>query len=130
MKPEIAKLWVAALRSGTYQQGQGRLRGGGNCFCCLGVLCDLHSKETGIQWEDEGNGRHGCMDDAFYISSTTSLPDEVKAWAGASSCNPSVPSSWGQINLAVLNDGPEAGAVAPLNFNQIADLIELHAVTI
>ena len=44
MKPEIKAKWVAALRSGEYQQGVGRLREE-NQFCCLGVLCDLYQKE-------------------------------------------------------------------------------------
>ena len=32
--------WVAALRSGDYKQGLGRLRHGDE-FCCLGVACDV-----------------------------------------------------------------------------------------
>lgn len=36
----LPRRWVEALRSGEYQQGQGRLRDG-DSFCCLGVLCDL-----------------------------------------------------------------------------------------
>lgn len=39
-----AKKWVAALRSGEYSQGRGRLRKG-DTFCCLGVACDLYAKE-------------------------------------------------------------------------------------
>ena len=48
---EVVKTkWVAALRSGEYKQDQGHLQTKFG-FCCFGVLCDLHSKETGIQWE-------------------------------------------------------------------------------
>jgi hypothetical protein len=45
MKPEIKKMWLEALRSGQYKQGGGALRPhGGNEFCCLGVLCNLHAQ--------------------------------------------------------------------------------------
>lgn len=47
MNQEIKKRWVAALRSGDYKQGTGALRNADNKFCCLGVLCDLHSKAHG-----------------------------------------------------------------------------------
>ncbi len=38
---ELVKDWIAALRSGQYQQGQGKLRSWDNTYCCLGVLVDL-----------------------------------------------------------------------------------------
>lgn len=33
--------WTAALRSGEFKQGRGRLRDGYGHHCCLGVLCVL-----------------------------------------------------------------------------------------
>jgi hypothetical protein len=45
MNAEIKTLWVAALRSGEYKQGERRLRDPEtNTFCCLGVLCNLHAQ--------------------------------------------------------------------------------------
>jgi hypothetical protein len=44
MNPHIKSKWVAALRSGQYKQGSGRLRDKKNRFCCLGVLCNLHAQ--------------------------------------------------------------------------------------
>ena len=41
MKKDIREKWVAALRSGKYEQGQNNLRSVDNKFCCLGVLCDI-----------------------------------------------------------------------------------------
>lgn len=38
---ELVKDWIAALKSGQYQQGQGKLRGWDDTYCCLGVLVDL-----------------------------------------------------------------------------------------
>lgn len=50
MKAETKAVWVAALRSGNYQQGQSWLRVGDQ-FCCLGVFCDLFG---GGQWIRKG----------------------------------------------------------------------------
>lgn len=37
-----AREWVAALRSGRFLQGRGRLRmPNGKHYCCLGVLCEI-----------------------------------------------------------------------------------------
>jgi hypothetical protein len=44
MNAEIKQKWLAALRSGEYQQGKSALRrdeDGQRRYCCLGVLCDL-----------------------------------------------------------------------------------------
>ncbi len=40
MNPEIKAKWVAALRSGQYQQGAEYLENDGR-YCCLGVLCEV-----------------------------------------------------------------------------------------
>ena len=40
MNPELKQKWVAALRSGDYEQARGAL-GDGTGYCCLGVLCDI-----------------------------------------------------------------------------------------
>lgn len=41
MNPEIKQRWLEALRGGRYTQGRGQLRNENQCFCCLGVLCDI-----------------------------------------------------------------------------------------
>ena len=74
MRPDIKKRWCEALRSGEYTQGWRSLlvmSNGKKTYCCLGVLCDLYSKETGRAWED--NRFLGCM---------PYLPPEVSHWAG------------------------------------------------
>jgi hypothetical protein len=38
---KIKKKWVAALRSGKYPQGIGRLCSSDGSYCCLGVLADI-----------------------------------------------------------------------------------------
>lgn len=71
MNIEIKAKWVAALRSGDYQQGHDQLRTPENTFCCFGVLCDLHSKETGTEWQE------GYM----YMLNVGILPQPVANWA-------------------------------------------------
>ncbi len=38
---ELRTKWLAALRSGEYAQGRGRLKNNSDEFCCLGVACDV-----------------------------------------------------------------------------------------
>lgn len=58
MSEDLKDRWVAALRSGKYEQGTGQLRLGGT-FCCLGVLCDVvdPGRWVGNDWEDERGDR-------------------------------------------------------------------------
>lgn len=44
MDPKIKADWIAALRSGDYQQCEGTLSDGVG-FCCLGVLCEVVKPE-------------------------------------------------------------------------------------
>jgi hypothetical protein len=83
MKVEIAKKWVAALRSGEYKQGQGNLRNSDNTFCCLGVLCDLAQKE-GILPEPEIReyAEYYKYEGAAYYT-----PPKVQEWAGLATVN-------------------------------------------
>lgn len=55
LKPEVKALWTAALRSGEYKQGAGKLRNREDEFCCLGVLCDLQSKsgQPVAEWKED-----------------------------------------------------------------------------
>lgn len=46
------KSLATALRSGKYEQGQGKLRSNHNEFCCLGVLCDLVDP---LGWQEDGD---------------------------------------------------------------------------
>lgn len=45
MNTDIKTEWIAALRSGKYKQGRGKLRVDDK-FCCLGVLCDLYDNKN------------------------------------------------------------------------------------
>lgn len=47
LNPEFKTAWVAALRSGKYQQAKSKLNNGKGGFCCLGVAADI----KGAKWE-------------------------------------------------------------------------------
>jgi hypothetical protein len=111
MKKTVMKKWVSALRSGKYKQGAGQLRDSDDQFCCLGVLCDLHRRETGRgRWR---KGTYFCDDDCHYEVA----PDAVADWAGLNERNPILPRAFASGSLAGLNDAGE-------EFADIADHIE------
>lgn len=70
MNPEWKAKWVAALRSGEYQQSQRALKTE-NGYCCLGVLCDVVRKE-----QDEGEWKENEGKQFFVIADVSdySLP--------------------------------------------------------
>ncbi len=114
MNKRIKKLWVEALKGGEYEQGTKLL-----CnqyskeydkFCCLGVLCNLHSLET-----EEGWFESPCLDGAMMYSvageSGAGVPPiPVKIWAGLEDKNIG--------KLVELNDNKGA------TFQEIAKYIE------
>jgi hypothetical protein len=106
MNQEIKANWVAALRSGDYKQGAGKLRAVSNNFCCLGVLCDLAVKEGVGEWELY------MLDGSVYKFGryTGSPSDKLHEWAN-------LPMSSVGI-LTKMND--QQGK----SFNEIADYIE------
>lgn len=106
-----AKLWVAALRSGKYEQGTGMLNRDGR-MCCLGVACEV-GIENGLKLQ------FGCVGYVGYVLKSYNneidcLPVEVMKWAGI----------WdkfgyfrGGSSLSALNDSGKS-------FAEIADIIE------
>lgn len=64
-KKQVYKHWIAALRSGKYQQGRAALKRENEfnfaSFCCLGVLCDLAAKDGGEQWHGKYYGNSGGL---------------------------------------------------------------------
>jgi hypothetical protein len=116
MDPQIRARWVAALRSGKYEQTAGSLHD--ECgFCCLGVLCELAVQAgimpaatlTPLGW------KYGALGEGSV------LPLEVRQWAGIG-IDPCVTVDLGEgreiTSLSGLNDECE------WSFGRIADLIE------
>lgn len=61
MDPTTKQKWLSALRSGNYQQGEGKLKitnedNSELFYCCLGVLCEIKGLDTepGLLREPEG----------------------------------------------------------------------------
>lgn len=100
MNKEIGERWIAALRSGEYQQGQSYLNVNGK-FCCLGVLCDLAVKEGVVDREQWGNYVLYGSDEEGWDGAL--LPNGVKRWAGMATNNGDCPHA--QDTLVSLNDG-------------------------
>ena len=104
MKESVAKKWVAALRSGKYEQTRGALKDS-NGHCCLGVLCSISPwKNTYTRMRDGENLTNRV------------LPAKIQAWAGISNPNGRYD---GFESLASKNDD---GA----SFEDIALLIDKH----
>lgn len=119
MNQEVKEKWLAALRSGEYKQAGGRLRNANNQFCCLGVLCDLYHKETGLgEWgRDAYSGNIGFKGRSRVIA--TGLPTlDVCEWAGLNQNNPIITGTGDpDETLSKLND-------KGWSFSDIAGLIE------
>lgn len=73
MDKDIKKLWVDALRSGKYKQGKNLLKKE-DCFCCLGVLCEISDKAP---WKQAGEGSTIFR----YAEEMATLPENVANWA-------------------------------------------------
>jgi hypothetical protein len=116
MNRAIAERWVAALRSGDYQQGFCRLRSLDNRFCCLGVLCNLHAIDHPEIAAAQSLPRPEQVS-YHYMGGGEVLPNEVRDWAGMRSCGGRMSSV--SKSLCAMNDARES-------FDYIARKIELY----
>jgi hypothetical protein len=112
MNYEIAQQWVAALRSGEYAQEKSRLKSD-NGYCCLGVLCDLYTKQNPyVKWKSLES-----VTAYFILEHSLVLPCEVKEWARMKSeCGQFIEEGM-FLRLDKMNDDGHS-------FNEIADVIE------
>jgi hypothetical protein len=80
MNPEVKARWVAALRSGEYEQTTDFLKDKDG-HCCLGVLCDLYARESGMKaWSEQDLGD---VDGITIDGGDKGLPGAVVAiWSG------------------------------------------------
>jgi hypothetical protein len=133
MNPVAKAEWLKALRSGEYEQAEGKLcRPAGyegkpnDTFCCLGVLTDVAIKLGAVQLDTEDcRYARTYTDPAGETCDESYLPPVVQVWAGLDSSNPSVTykTSDGEVSgdlLANLND------MASMDFPEIADLVEAN----
>ena len=109
---EARRIWVEALRSGKYQQTQGRLarelEDGSIGYCCLGVACEVLGAEKGLTQD----GRIMWLATGF-VPAIHYLPDGIKILLGLKDKGGYHEGG----SLVLTNDG---GA----SFAEIADIIE------
>jgi hypothetical protein len=109
------------LRSGEYGQTYGYLceefEPGKYAFCALGVLCDVHAKQTGRSFTPQFPSERGVIDGT--------MPREVQVWAGLKSPDPEVrvTGESGEPYYAHLTD---LNDMSGYDFARIADAIERH----
>ena len=114
MDKRIKARWVKALRSGKYKKAIGALKvvdiqTGKASYCCLGVLCDLHSKSAkGEKWAGEA--------DCHYHGNDMLLPCVVQDWAKLDDLSSEVKG----VELTDFNDHQG------YSFKKIATLIEKY----
>lgn len=131
MNADVKAKWVAALRSGNYEQGEGALQTV-NGFCCLGVLCDLAVREGVIDAPTKAEIDYGkdvgtvttylypAYIDGDDEREHSYLPEAVSTWAhinrhGNRDRDPAT--NGYRPSLAALNDDGKT-------FSEIADVIE------
>ncbi len=114
MNTSVKKKWIAALTKGEYKQGK-RVLKHKDTYCCLGVLCDLHSQEHTNKWK-EGT-KQEPEDCSTYIGCVFTLPDKVMKWAGLEDESPEIIFDGESTTLAELNDEDKT-------FKEIAQLIK------
>lgn len=91
LKPDVAAKLVALLRTPEFKDHQtmGYLRRG-DCYCILGVICELYRRETGVGgWTPEVSAHEVVLSKNVRVFCTPGnldgaigmLPEEVVVWA-------------------------------------------------
>lgn len=79
MKAEQKLQWIAALLSGDYRQGKGRLRTPHDTYCCLGVECDVAAQQGMGEWTNTAG-----VDEQprwqFVVTNTEPMPMIAPTW--------------------------------------------------
>lgn len=117
MRKAVKEKWLKALRSGGYKQTQGCLKDE-NGYCCLGVLCDIHSKTI----KEKGYKFLPLGDHYRYLRCGSTLPEEVQEWSNLidrDGVGAFKYKNGKSEDLASLNDSGKS-------FKQIANIIEKY----
>ncbi len=117
MNPEVKAKWIAALRSGEYQQASGQLCSGTG-FCNVGLLVELYIQETGKGRWIAGQPYVQFADEFGFVEATE-LPSAVMIWADIETAAPYARTPNGTVDLIDAND-------KGMSFSEIADIIEAH----
>lgn len=115
---------AAALRSGKYDQGKGKLRKNtesGPRFCCLGVACDLVKDKVGGEWLNTGRFQNLEQPHVYDISASYA-PEAVRKLYGWDKIDPRISTSFHDNDYASCQN--DNGAT----FDQIAEGFERLAL--
>jgi len=93
MDKRVQELWANALESDEFIQARSamsRMTKEGQSYCCLGVLCELYSRETGNDgWKPIPKALPELIGQEFNFDGyTICLPEDVMVWAGLEERNP------------------------------------------
>lgn len=138
MRPEIAKRWVEALRSGKFKQGKHRLANetpDGRNYCCLGVLCEIAVEDGVIPPSASVPSPLGNDNSIVYGDVSEVVPPNVVGEWAFEDYDADGLDTWMVVDIdgefsdhTMVRNGllhlPEINDVAGADFNQIADLIE------
>lgn len=123
MNADVKARWIAALRSGNYNQTRGCLGAintetGSQAHCCLGVLCEILSIPSQRKATDVHNVVELAYGNPNELPERAILPTSAQEAAGLDAANPSAVTVSGlDSSLAELNDMGKT-------FDEIADIIE------
>ena len=115
------RLLVAALRSGEYKKGRGKLHQTGTeeGWCCLGVASDVaHKFGLPVVRAESDYGCESFDGEASY------LPQSVMDWYGFDSSNPRLRVPGGETNASTVNDSGYV-AVGDSGYTQQVSLDEI-----
>jgi hypothetical protein len=133
MNLEIAAKWVAALRSGAFEQGHGMLKNAEGKYCCLGVLQELVRPGSLDVIVDQGEGEdeHRAGEGEYPDDSLLKECGFVRPALTVCEGYENKKTMWGPVGvfteLAVMNDGIETCFGDGKTFAEIADHIEANA---
>ena len=117
LDPELKTRWLAALRSGDYQQGPNRLCQGESPerYCCLGVFCEL--KELPRTWAAYGYWKYTIHGESRYAD-IGNLEPALGPLGTLPGCFVRTADARKRGSLSNLNDNG-------FTFAEIADIIEI-----
>ena len=122
MKTEARNAWVAALRSGEYEQTKHVLQDHYG-YCCLGVACDVFADTLDIE-VNKVLFREGEGFEVYYDFQAQVLPQKIADHVGLISVE-------GAFTELRMEDAQMGDTLTSLNdagatFSQIADILEEH----
>lgn len=130
MLEDVKNKWVAALRSGEYEQCTKFLFDGKSSYCCLGVLCKVLGgsftpvKHPGLQPGDPSRIKwQVVLPDGTVTMKANILPEQITVMAGmrkGNDCGTYLIDRKANRHSSLTDDNDQRR----LNFDRIADIIE------